>query len=60
MSLPNATDGDNKATADIKCISVDGDATFYGEFRVYVMAGDKVPAGNYTGNLTVTEINPEP
>ena len=61
MSVPTTQDDVARASADIKCISVDGDATFYGEFKLSItMSGEMVPAGNYTGSLTVTEINPEP
>ena len=59
MSTPRR-EGDVRALADISCKTVDGNATFYGEFEINAIMGERIPAGNYTGNLTVTEINPEP
>ena len=61
MSVPEGREDEINANADLYCMTVDNEATFYGGFYIRInIPGEQVPAGNYTGSLTVTEINPEP
>ena len=58
MSIPSPGALAN-SYSNVFCITDNGDATFYGYFTVDPN-NSLIPAGNYTGSLTVTEINPEP